>query len=90
MSSNRWVSFCAHDSLLRSIFHFFPSALGVTVPYPAECRISLFGDGFGMRQVVLQGARLNQPDGVRLEDAFPSLLESAPSLLGIEITITSP
>jgi hypothetical protein len=38
---------------------------------------------------MLDGGRLNQPDGVRLEDAFPSLRGEASGIFGLEIQLSS-
>lgn len=69
----RWLGFCACNALTRSVVHFFPSSGNVTAPYPSNCKITLFGKGLDRKTILLEGARLSQPDGVKLEEAFPAL-----------------
>lgn len=38
---------------------------------------------------MLDGGRLNQPDGVRLEDAFPTLRGEASGIFGLEVQLSS-
>lgn len=70
-----WVGPCVSSGLTRTVIHFFPAARGVASPYAVSCRLTLFGDGAERRSVVLEGARLNQPDGLFVEEAFPELAQ---------------
>ena len=54
------------------------------------CRLSLFGRGIERRSVQLDGGRLNQPDGLRVEDAFPLLNLDGAGLIGLEVQLTCP
>jgi hypothetical protein len=70
--------------------HFFPFSGSVAAPYGTECRLTLFGSGVVERSVLLEGARLGQPDGLRLEDAFPEVGAHAEgALLGLQIDLES-
>lgn len=89
MQSVKWLTFCVSDAICKTIVHFFPSAGVVTAPYPAECKLTLFGKDLETKSVVLDGARFGQPDGVRIEDAFPILRQERDSLAGLEIEISS-
>ncbi len=70
-----WVGPCVASGLTRTVIHFFPAARGVASPYAVSCRLTLFGEGAERRSVVLEGARLNQPDGLFVEEAFPELAQ---------------
>jgi len=70
-----WVGPCVSSGLTRTVVHFFPAARGVASPYAVSCRLTLFGGGTERRSVVLEGARLNQPDGLFVEEAFPELAQ---------------
>lgn len=59
------------------------------MPYPAQCKLSLFGNGMEPRSVVLEGARLSQPDGLWLDDAFPQMKEGA-GLYGLFVELQTP
>jgi hypothetical protein len=72
-----WIGPCIASGLTKTVVHFFPAARGVASPYAVSCRLTLFGDGTERRSVVLEGARLNQPDGLFVEEAFPELLAMA-------------
>ena len=71
----RWLGFGCASKLTHTTVHFFPSSGSVTAPYPASVKLSIFSPEFGEKRVTLEGARLSQPDGVRLADAFSILSE---------------
>ncbi len=85
LSSKTWA-FCLTTSAIRSRIHLFPSAGGVAGHYPVNCQLTIFGKGIERRSVRLEGGRINQPDGIRLEDAFPTLLNEGVGLCGLEIS----
>ena len=78
-------AFCITTSAIRSRVHFFPSAGTTAGHYPVSCEVTLFGKGIERRSVRLEGGRLNQPDGIRLEDAFPALDQETSGMCGIEV-----
>jgi hypothetical protein len=90
VSSNtvRALAFCFSTAAIKSRVHFFPSAGVTSGPYSISCMLTLFGKGVERRSVMLDGGRLGQPDGVRLEDAFPSLRGEASGLFGLEIQLS--
>ncbi|NDC37222.1 MAG: hypothetical protein EBZ48_04125 [Proteobacteria bacterium] len=81
-----WLSCALSGALTRSVVHFFPSAGGVSAPYPARCKLTLFGNGGEPRSVVLEGARLSHPDGLWLDDAFPQMREGA-GMYGLRVEL---
>lgn len=89
IASVKWMTFGLSDALNSTLVHFFPSAGAITAPYPAHCTLSIFGRGLSPNQVVLDGARLSQPDGVRVEDAFSEIREQNINIFGIQIEIGS-
>lgn len=88
-STVKTVMFCLSTSSIKTRVHFFPSAGSSTSHQPIACALTLFGKGIEKRSVMLDGGRLNQPDGVRLEDAFPSLRGEASGIFGLEIQLSS-
>ena len=90
VQSVKWVSFGISNALTRTVVHFFPSEGGVTAPFPATCALRIFGQGLVEKKVVIEGARLSHPDGVRVEDAFPALRSDQVGLIGLEIEIATP
>lgn len=74
----------------RCRVHFFPSAGTTAGHYPVGCELSIFGKGVEKRAVQLEGGRLNQPDGIRLEDAFPTLGTEASGLCGLRVRLSCP
>jgi len=80
-------AFFMTTSSVRSRVHFFPSAGSTAGHYPVACELTVFGKGIETRSVRLDGGRLNQPDGIRLEDAFPSLLTETSGLCGLQIRL---
>jgi hypothetical protein len=85
--SSKWLGFGIFDALTSTTVHFFPSAVGTGVPYPTDCELTVFGANIERQSVLLEGARLGQPDGVRLSDAFPALKELQTTVVGIQVKI---
>ena len=83
------VMFCLSTSSIKTRVHFFPTAGSATSHQPITCVLSLFGKGIEKRAVMLDGGRLNQPDGVRLEEAFPTLRNEASGIFGLEMQLSS-
>ena len=81
------MTFCVSNTITKTIVHFLPAAHNVTAPYPVQCRLTLFGENLRPEPAVLEGARLRQPDGVRLEDVFPALRQEGGGLFGLQIEI---
>jgi len=92
LSSNsvKALGFCLSTATIKSRVHFFPFAGVTSGPYTIVCTLTLFGKGVERRSVMLDGGRLGQPDGVRLEDAFPSLRGEASGLFGLEVKLSCP
>lgn len=88
-STVKTVMFCLSTSSIKTRVHFFPTAGSTTSHQPITCVLSLFGKGIEKRAVMLDGGRLNQPDGVRLEEAFPTLRNEASGIFGLEIQLSS-
>ncbi len=80
-------AFFLTTSAIRSRVHFFPSAGATSGHYPVVCDLTIFGKGVERRTVRLDGGRLNQPDGVRLEDAFPALAGETSGICGLEVRL---
>jgi hypothetical protein len=90
VQSVKWVCFGISNALTRTIVHFFPSEGGVTAPFPATFALRIFGQGVVEKKVLIEGARLSHPDGVRVEDAFPALKSEQVGMVGLEIEVTAP
>ena len=88
-STVRTVMFCLSTPSIKTRVHFFPTSGASTSHQPITCILSLFGKGIEKRSVMLDGGRLNQPDGVRLEEAFPTLRSEASGIFGLEIQLSS-
>lgn len=90
MPSISWSSFFISSAVASTVVHFMPCSKNSTAPYPVNCRFEVFGVGFPKRAAVVEGARLQQPDGIRLEDLIPELKNSFTGLLGfnLELSVT--
>lgn len=83
-----WLAFVSTSALTRTVVHFFPFSSGVSAPYGSECRFTVFGGGLATRSVLLDGARLGQPDGVRVEDVFPEVSSVGDArLVGLQVDL---
>ena len=87
MSVERWRAFFICNSVTRPFVHFFPHSSASTAPYPILATISIFGGGLKPASVTLEGARLSQPDGVRLDAVFTELSRGAQGLVGVEVEL---
>lgn len=83
-----WKGPIIGSALSRSFLHFFPSSGNVTAPYNTVCRLTLFGAGIEQKIVNLEGARLSQPDGVKLDEVFPALREGIKGFAGLEVELS--
>lgn len=84
------LMFFISTQTVRSRLHFFPNGGATGGHHPVSCQLTLFGKGIESRSVRLDGGRLNQPDGVRLEDAFPTLNTESSGLCGLEVALSCP
>ena len=89
MATMRWISFAQSDSLHRSLVHILPTTRGGIAAQPVACVLQLFADRPDVTEISIDGMRLNQPDGIRLDEAFPRLREGGNSLVGISIVLES-
>jgi hypothetical protein len=85
----RWLGFGISGALTRTTVHFFPSAGTVTVPHPASVALTFFAPGAGEQRVVLDGARFSQPDGVRVDDAFPQVADKISGTFGLRVEVST-
>lgn len=90
MPSVSWSSFFISSAVASTVVHFMPCSKNSAAPYPVHCRFEVFGVGFPKRAAVVEGARLQQPDGIRLEDLIPELKAGFTGLLGfnLELSVT--
>lgn len=89
-NSVRTLVFCLSTASIKTRVHFFPSAGASGGHFPVSCTLTLFGKGIERRSVLLDGGRLNQPDGLRLEDAFPVLRGEVSGVFGLELQLSCP
>lgn len=89
MKQIKWFSCGISNAITRTVIHFFPSAGIVTAPYPALCKIGIFGIGIEHRWVTIEGARVSHPDGVRAEELFPELRQGVNGFFGITIEVST-
>ncbi len=80
--------FCLSSAAIKTRVHFFPSAGVSTGPFSISCMLTLFGKGIDKKSVMLDGGRLGQPDGVRLEDAFPALKSDTSGIFGLAVQLS--
>lgn len=91
MHFKRWIGFGLSAGGTTTLVHFLPAARIVSAPYPCVCKLSIFGNAGGRsvnKQIVLEGARLKQPDGIRIQDVFSEVLELR-GLYGISVELTT-
>jgi hypothetical protein len=84
------LAFCLSTPSVRTRIHFFPSGGSVGGAAAVNCSLKLFGKGFESRSVLLDGGRIGQPDGVRLEDAFPNIRSEGSGIVGLEVLLECP
>jgi len=85
-----WLTFCVSNPVTRTYVHFFPSSGPLAAPYQANCALTLLAPGKDAETVVLEGARLSQPDGVRIDQAFEDASDGAAVPLCLIVELTTP
>ncbi len=85
----QWHAFGLHTNRTKTLVHFFPSAGSLTAPYPAQCRLTAYGDAVGVKTVTLDGGRVSQPDGICIDDVFPSLESEKSAAVGLIIEVST-
>jgi hypothetical protein len=90
LSSVAWIGFGYSNSLSRTLVHFCPNALlgGSQQSSTVDCSLTVFGHTAEPEQIILEGARIGMPDGIAVEEAFPSIADFT-GMFGVALTITS-
>lgn len=89
-NSVKSLVFFISTQTVKSRVHFFPNGGSTGGHYPVACSLTVFGKGIETRSIRLDGGRLNQPDGIRLEDAFPALTTDSSGICGLEVHLSCP
>jgi hypothetical protein len=89
MQNVEWLTFGLSNAISRTIIHFFPSAQVTSAPYPVIFKLRVFGKDIVSKSIALEGGRLGQPDGVRLEDAFPHLADGTSGIIGLHVELST-
>lgn len=89
MNSVRWSGFAISSPVSRTTVHFYPCDLRAAAIVEVSLTIKLFNTAFGERVVQIEELRCGQPDGVRLEDAFPALKSEPAGLMGLEVELSA-
>lgn len=90
MQQVQWLTFGISSAITKTALHFFPLAASTGAPYPVMVNLSVFSKDFPKKTLVIEGGRLGQPDGFRIEEAIPSLAEALPGFVGLHVELTSP
>jgi hypothetical protein len=82
------TGFCLSSQSIKTRVHFFPFAGAISGPYSIACTFTLFGKGIERKSVTVDGGRLGQPDGIRLEDAFQAVRGEASGIFGLQVSLS--
>lgn len=85
----QWHTFGVHSNQTKTLVHFFPSAGSMTAPYPAQCKLTAFGEVLGLKSVTLDGGRVSQPDGICIDDVFPALESEKSAAIGLIVELST-
>ena len=88
MQTISWNAFVVNNALTKTIVHFLPASSTTNAPYTVNFSLTLFSADH-KKTVNLDGGRLGQPDGVRLEDLFPALSEGQQGMSGVVIELST-
>ena len=89
MANASWLTFCVSSQVTKTFVHFFPSAGGIGAPYQVSCTLTLFGNDLGKRTIKIDGLKITQPDGVRIDDVFPHFEKSETNIAGLKIELNT-
>ena len=87
--SANWLLFCQNSQLTKTIIHFFPSSGATGAPYQVQCTLTLLRTEVEPLTIAVEGAKISQPNGIAVEDAFPEVRDIPNSLLPIFVEISS-
>jgi hypothetical protein len=88
MDSSTWIGFGISGPLTRTQLHFMPLARGIGAPYPVNFSLTTGGGHLPSRTLNIEGARLGQADGFRLEEAHPALAQQGPGLYYAKLVLS--
>jgi len=87
MKSVCWSVFLNPNRKAGTLVHFLPATPGSATPYPVDISVSIFGRGVPKRTISLEGARLFNPDGVRVEDIFSLADADEEAALALQVEV---
>jgi hypothetical protein len=80
----RWLAVWDARDGAKTDLQMFPAAKHVAAPYPVHCRLAVLGEGANrLKPVTLEGAKVNQPVSLCLNEIFPEMN----SLCGVSIEL---
>lgn len=90
MQKITWHAFAINGSLTKTVLHFFGHSKEVSAPYPLHASIRILcGSNYDAFPLTLEGARLQTPEGVRLDSIIEHCNLGDASLFGLELTLQS-
>ncbi|MCB0317141.1 MAG: hypothetical protein KDD56_00185 [Bdellovibrionales bacterium] len=89
MGNFAWLGFCVSSPVTKTFVHFFPSSGGIGAPYNVTCNLTLFGSDIGKKTVKIDGLKIAQPDGIRIDDVFPHFEKSETNIAGLKIELST-
>ncbi len=89
MSDTSWLGFGVTGSITKTFLHFMPLSQGVGAPYPVNFSLTTGGSSLPARTINIEGARLSQPDGFRIEEAMPALTQHSSGLYYAKVEFDS-
>lgn len=90
MRSIQWLTFYMPDKSQQTRLHFFPASPIAATPFPVDLSVTIFGRYIEPKRMTIDGARMFQPDGMRLEDVFQLPDQAAESPFGLLVEISCP
>lgn len=88
-TSVKWRGFAYTSSVHRTFLHFFPASHHGNAPYSVIARCRVFGGENPPEEIALEGLRLAQPDGFRLDEAFSDLEAKHGTLCGFDFELVA-
>ncbi len=90
MKKVKWLFFGLVGTVTDTLVHFYPQDHLTGAPYDLTAKFTIFGEGFDSISVILDGAKINQPNGIKLRDAFSTLnTNNVGGFFGVEVILES-
>jgi|GEM_PF-6163797 len=75
------------DQASKTIVHIYPLSENNRSAFNIKCKISIFSKNLKLRSFMIEGARVNQPDGIPLYKLFPEIYRLDDKYIAVKVEL---